>query len=643
VCRALAAVHAAGLLHRDIKAQNVMREDGGRVVLMDFGAGLPVTEDPARAASITGTPLYLAPEVLERGEASARSDVYSVGVLLYHLVTGDFPVRGRGPSEILEAHAHGQVKRLGDVAPALDSWLVRVVERATAHDPRDRYATAGELEAALARRRAPLSIWPIVTAAGLTLAVALGVQQLRNPGPAVGSGPTLAVLPLEAGIGVDPPLAVAITDEIYQGLAMVDSVSVIGSFSSAKAKRDHSTIPAIAKVLEASAVIDGMVSEVDGQFEVKLRVFDAGRDSPRWAGIVSAPKSSPGTLRRDGAMSIARALNIALSARALRRLTRPGSVSSQAYDAYARGRDLQSHGTRGDLERARDELETSIRLDPGYAPAYAALARVRLDLGANGRYSEWAAEGQLARLAATRALDLEPQLAEAHVALGQVAFLLDWNWAAAERAFQRALSIPSSDDGARQRYAQLLNARGRVDDALKELDTARRLDPLSESLDGVVASTLQYARRFAEAETLLVSARGRLPNPSMVHNQLGRIFAATGRFDRAIAEFEQLSDSPTGDAYVEAEIGAALAGAGRIADAQTILERLRARAATEEISPEVFSLIETRLGQIDSALANLELAVAQRARRVIWMKVDPRWDPLRGHPRFTALVSRLGL
>jgi serine/threonine-protein kinase len=177
VCRALAAVHAAGLLHRDIKAQNVMREDGGRVVLMDFGAGLPVTEDPARAASITGTPLYLAPEVLERGEASARSDVYSVGVLLYHLVTGDFPVRGRGPSEILEAHAHGQVKRLGDVAPALDSWLVRVVERATAHDPRDRYATAGELEAALARRRAPLSIWPIVTAAGLTLAVALGVQQ----------------------------------------------------------------------------------------------------------------------------------------------------------------------------------------------------------------------------------------------------------------------------------------------------------------------------------------------------------------------------------------------------------------------------------------------------------------------------------
>jgi tetratricopeptide (TPR) repeat protein len=342
-------------------------------------------------------------------------------------------------------------------------------------------------------------------------------------------------------------------------------------------------------------------------------------------------------------MSIAQALNFAISSRTVRRLARPAIVSSQAYDAYARGRDLQTRGTRSDLERARDAFEQSIRLDGTYAPAYAALARVRLDLGANGRRSEWAGEGQLARLAATKALEIEPQLAEAHVALGQVAFLLDWDWVSAERAYNRALAISQSDDWARQRYAQLLSARGRVDEALKALEMSRRLDPLSESLDGVVASTLQYARRFEEAEALLESARGRLPNQLMVRTQLGRLFAATGRFDRALLEFQQLDDSATGDAYVEAEIGSALAGAGRTGEAQAMLDRLLARATTEEISPEVFALVETRLGRVDDAIAHLDQAVAQRARRVIWMKVDPRWDPLRGDRRFEALVSRLGL
>ncbi len=119
VCQALAAVHAAGLLHRDVKAQNVMREDGGRIVLMDFGAGLPLVDTPARPGSIIGTPLYLAPEVLEYGQVSLRSDIYSIGVLLYHLVTNDYPVRGQNAAEILEAHRNGRAQRLRDVGTGL--------------------------------------------------------------------------------------------------------------------------------------------------------------------------------------------------------------------------------------------------------------------------------------------------------------------------------------------------------------------------------------------------------------------------------------------------------------------------------------------------------------------------------------------
>ena len=152
LCQALAAVHAAGLVHRDVKAQNVMRENGGRVVLMDFGAGLQLSDGQSRAGSVTGTPLYLAPEVLEHGETSVQSDIYSLGVLLYHLVTNDYPVHGQTPAELIDAHKQGRVRHLRDVAPALPAWFVRAIERAIAPNPRDRFRTAGEFEAALSGR-----------------------------------------------------------------------------------------------------------------------------------------------------------------------------------------------------------------------------------------------------------------------------------------------------------------------------------------------------------------------------------------------------------------------------------------------------------------------------------------------------------
>jgi len=149
LCRALAAVHAAGLVHRDIKAQNVMREEGGRVVLMDFGAG-QVVGDNAAAGRITGTPLYLAPEVLDGREATVRSDIYSLGVLLYHLVTNDYPIRARSLDELRVAHGENRRVRLHDARPdSLPDSLVRVIERATDPNPERRYATAGEMQSDL--------------------------------------------------------------------------------------------------------------------------------------------------------------------------------------------------------------------------------------------------------------------------------------------------------------------------------------------------------------------------------------------------------------------------------------------------------------------------------------------------------------
>ena len=643
LCQALAAVHAAGLVHRDVKAQNVMRENGGRVVLMDFGAGLQLSDGQSRAGSVTGTPLYLAPEVLEHGETSVQSDIYSLGVLLYHLVTNDYPVHGQTPAELIEAHKQGRVRHLRDVAPTLPAWFVRVIERAIAPNPRDRFRTAGEFEAALAGRTS-LKVWPVLLAIGLTLAAAAVVQQVwsRLSAPA-SSTPLVVLLPLNAGLGVSDPVAAAVTEEIYQGLAMVDTLKVISPFSAAKAKREQGSISKVADALQASTVVDGTVSEAEGQLAVNLRVFEAGSDAPVSAQTFLVTKSGFGSLRRDTALSIANVIKVAVSARILTQLSSSPTLSTQAYNAFALGRRLHERGGLTDFEDARAAYEETITLAPSFAPVYGALARLFVDFADEG-HSSWAANMDLARANALKAITLDAGLAEAHVVLGQVAFQRDWNWPSAESAYQRSIAFGPSYDVARQSYSYFLAARGRIDRALDELEEARRLNPLSETNDLELVPLLQYARRFPEAEILTRAAQGRDPNVFQSYVQLGRIFAATGRFDEAIEQFQKLRDSSLGtNPYVDAEIASAHAAAKRVGEAQAILDSLTTRSNSEEVPPELFALIFARLGRVDDAFFQLDEAFRLKSRRILFLKVDPRWDPLRGDPRFQALVERLGL
>jgi tetratricopeptide (TPR) repeat protein len=630
-------------VHRDIKAQNVMREERGRVVLMDFGAGERVSDGRTKTTRVIGTPSYLAPEVLEGQPATVRADIYSLGILLFHLVTNEYPVDERTPAALIDAHRRGRVRRLRDLAPGLPSWFVQVIERAISPDPRDRFATAGEFEAALTRRT-PTKIWPLLVAGGVTLAVAAGVSQLwTSSPPPFAALPLVALLPLEAGLAVSPQHAGAITEEIYQGLATIDTLRVVSSYSAAKAKRDNQTMTAIAKALGATAVVEGSVSDAEDALVVNLRLFRAGNEAPEWAQTFRIAKAGFGSLRRDSVMSIANTLEVDVSPQRLAQLTRSPNLSSQAFDAYASGRSLVERLGLGDLDLAITAFERTITLEPSFAPAYAALARAHVDI-ANGGPKSWSEHMAQARLQAQRAINLDPTLAEAHVVLGQLAFQLDWDWKGADAAFRRAIELNPSYDFARQCYSHFLAARGQVERAREELEEARRVNSLSETNDLELVPLLQYERRFPEAETLARSVLGRDPNVFQVYTQLGRIYAATGRYDQAIEQFLKLRDSAMGkNPYIDAEIASAHAAAGRVLEAETILEAMHERARTEEVPAELFALVDARLGRFDEAFHHLDQAISLKSRRILWLKVDPRWDPLRSDRRFEALVRRLGL
>ena len=278
LCRALASLHRAGLIHRDIKTQNVMRESGGRIVLMDFGTGRPIDRDHAYAlADLAGTPLYLAPELFEGAVASERTDLYSLGVLLYRLVTGAFPVRAAAVEALHKAHAAGHVTRLRDLRPDLPSTFVRVIDRAIAPDPGERYGSAGELEADLsgsihgepiappASARHPMKRWPAIAVIA-AIVVAVGVLALgwppfrgtRAPVIAAVAIRSIAVLPL-VNLSGDPAqdyFADGMTDELITTLGQLGGVKVISRTSAMQFKGSKQPLPNIARALKV-ALWDG--------------------------------------------------------------------------------------------------------------------------------------------------------------------------------------------------------------------------------------------------------------------------------------------------------------------------------------------------------------------------------------------------
>ena len=286
LCRALSAVHRAGLLHRDIKARNVMREDGGRIVLMDFGTGLDQTDDSdGEAPGFAGTPVYMAPEILEGQAASVRSDIYSVGVLLFRLVTGSYPVEGRSVAEVRDTHARGARTFLRDARPDLPEHFVQVVERALSPHPEGRFASAGAMETALAAAAQHRTPWPwrnLVIAASLLLLVGTGSLWLTAGKPQT---PVIAVLPFK-NLSVEPDsdyFVDGLTEEVIRSLSVLDGLTVKSSYSSFTFKNKPRDVAEVARQLNANYVLDASVLRAGTQLRINTRLVRAADDVTIWS------------------------------------------------------------------------------------------------------------------------------------------------------------------------------------------------------------------------------------------------------------------------------------------------------------------------------------------------------------------------
>jgi TolB-like protein len=669
LCRALAAIHAAGLVHRDVKAQNVMRETGGRIVLMDLGTGRP--SGPRALPDLEGTPLYLAPEIFAGAPASERTDIYSLGVLLYHLVTSAFPVQASSVVELEQRHADGAHVRLRDTRADLPTAFVSVVERALSSDER-RFSSAGALEAALLatledgaaaviqhaagapERRRWWAQWRTgVLAAAVAVAVALGglawpsLRERVSPATAT-SIRAIAVLPL-ANLSNDPGqeyFADGMTDELIATLGQLDGVNVISRTSVMRYKGSRATVPEIAKTLGVDAVLEGSVlvlpegGERNKRIRINARLIYAGTDTHLWNRSFERSGDDVLTLQSEIARAVSEGINARLGRAAAVRGSQPQNFD--AFDLYLRGRYSWNMRNEEGLTQSVRYFQEAIIRDPRYAPAFAGLADAYNMLGYYGFLGHDEAMSQ-ARAAARAALEHDPSLGEAHASLGNIqANLLERD--AAEASFRRAIELNPAYATAHHWYAVHAATQQRFDEALDHIQTASTLDPLSVNVKAAHGIILLWARRYDEAIGQLRAALGLDPGLARLRASLGRALAVRQEYDLALAEATRAQSLAPNDILIFGDVASILAMSGRRSEAAAMAQELAGRYLRgEHAAPIPVAVVYAALRDNDRAFEWLDRARQQPEPWLGELKVDVRFDNLRNDPRFANLLREIGL
>lgn len=666
VVAALAHAHERGIVHGDLKPQNVLVTPAGTIKLLDFG--LARTLDPASLESITqagttrvpdeiaGTLPYMSPETLRGAPLRPAADVWALGVLLYEMAAGGRPFSGPTTFDLADGILHSPPAPLPvSTSPALAAVITRCLEK----DPTLRYSTARDamlaLEPAVAdkgtprdrvgrQRRIRRAMYAVVTVAAVVVAASWWMASRVAPPTGRESVASLMVLPFE-NLSPDPRedyFANGMTDALITDLSRLPNVRVISRTSSMRYRSLGKSPQTIRRELGVEAIVDGSVFRASDQVRISVRLVDAATDRNLWGHDYTGGVQDVLSLQADVARAIAGEIGVSFAPADERRLTSVAAVSPAAIEQYLWGRHQWNRRTPSSLRQALAHFRQAVALQPDYAAAHAAIAETLVLLPAFPISAMPPEEALLqARASAERAIALDDRLAEAHAALAYVR-LHSLDHAGAEAAFQRALDVNPGYATAHFWYAAALASVGRFDDAIEHATRAERLDPVSPIILSGTAWMHHLARRF---DMEVQSARRALdlePNFLMAHYRLGEGLLHQGQMSQAVDALDKAralsDDSP--DLIAAVAYAHGRAGQTRAARAalQTLL-RLRT-SNVRYVSPYAVALVYTGLADRDQAFAWLRRAHTERAWGMAFLNVEPAFDSLRSDPRFAALVSK---
>jgi eukaryotic-like serine/threonine-protein kinase len=622
---ALEFAHKNGFVHRDVKPENVLLADG-HVMLADFGVAFIFSADSGEqtitgAGIAVGTPEYMSPEQASgERDLKAPSDIYSLACVTFEMLTGEPPFRGGNARATMAMHVTKTPPPVRAARPELPQSLDRVLARALAKSPDERYASMDEFLRAL------------------------DASALARLSTARAAPRTIAVLPF---VNASPDaeneyLSDGITDELIDALAKVEGLRVASRTSVFALKGKAQDVRSIGALLGASVVLEGTVRKAGERLRITAQLTSADDGQTLWSQRYDRTLEDVFVIQDEIANTIVTTLRATTFASLESPAAKRHTESVRAHALYLRGRHAWNKRTQEGVNEAIDYFQQAITEDPRYALAYTGLAdsfALLLDYR-----SVPVMEGhERAKSYARKALELDESLAEAHTSLAWSLFIYDWDWEAAEREFRRAIELDPRYATAHQWHAFLLAARNRLDEALLEGHVAQELDPASVSIRRTLGWLYVYARRYDQANYHLARAIEMNPDAEETYRVLGFSQAMQEEYAEAERVLREAITLRGAGPYSIATLGFVLGRSGQNHEARELLRSLEARLEKGYVSPVAFATIYLGLDDRENALEWTERAMEERRGWLAYLRVNPIFDPLRGMPGFDALIAKMRL